>query len=248
MRLATVVTTTRIPHLRASAEAGQARPALMPSESVENYLKAIYQIESRSGERVKTKDVAAELNLSMPSVTSMMRSLSNQGMLDYVPYQGVRLTEQGHRAALKVIRRHRLLEVFLNETLGMTWSEVHEEAELLEHALSDKLTDRIDAFLGHPVADPHGDPIPTRDGVMPAQRGQALVGLAEDTHAVVARVLSQETAFLRYLASKGLQPGAQFVITEVAPFHGPITLQVAGRDAPVSLSVEASRLLLVEPV
>ncbi len=221
----------------------------MPSESVENYLKAIYRLEERAGQgRVKNKDIAGRLSLALPSVTSMLKSLASQELLDYVPYQGVRLTETGRRAALKVIRRHRLLELFLIETLQMTWSEVHDEAERLEHALSDRLTDRIDAFLGHPTCDPHGDPIPTRDGVMPKLAGTQLDLMPEKAHVQVQRVMTQDTAFLRYLSSKGLTLNARMRILEVAPFDGPITVQVTDRPNPVSLSVEAARLLLVAKV
>ena len=219
----------------------------MPSESVENYLKAIYGLEQVAGEgRVKNKDIAGALSLALPSVTSMIKSLASHELLDYVPYQGVRLTEKGRRAALKVIRRHRLLELFLIETLGMTWSEVHEEAERLEHALSDHLTDRIDAFLGHPTMDPHGDPIPTRDGVMPAQSGVLLVNIPQGERAQVLRVLTQETDFLKYLASKGLILGAELEVVEVAPFQGPITVRVEGKTKHVSLSVEAAKMLLLD--
>ncbi len=218
----------------------------MPSESVENYLKAIYRLEQGVGEgRVKNKDIAQELALALPSVTSMLKALASQSLIDYVPYQGVLLTIEGQRAALRVIRRHRLLELFLIETLQMGWSEVHEEAERLEHALSDSLTDRIDAFLGHPTMDPHGDPIPTRDGVMPEVRGALLVELPEGGHGLLLRVLTQDTPFLQYLATKGLVIGAALKVQEVAPFRGPITVRVEGREGLVSLSVEAAGLLLV---
>lgn len=220
----------------------------MPTPSVENYLKTIYKLQQRStDERVKNKQIADALSLALPSVTSMLKSLTAQGMLDYVPYQGVHLTDKGQHAALKVIRRHRLLELFLIETLGMTWAEVHEEAELLEHALSDKLTDRIDSFLGEPQMDPHGDPIPTRDGVMPQQIGQPLETLDEGATATIQRVLSQHGPFLEYLGEKGLTPGARLLVTEVAPFRGPLTLQLLPQGEVVSVSRETARLLKVRP-
>jgi DtxR family Mn-dependent transcriptional regulator len=177
----------------------------------------------------------------------MLKALTGQGMLDYIPYQGVHLTEEGRHAALQVIRRHRLLELFLIETLGMTWSEVHEEAELLEHALSDKLTDRIDAFLGEPRHDPHGDPIPTRDGVMPRQKGQPLETLCEGAEAVIQRVMTQHSPMLDYFDEKGLVPGARLRVIEVAPFRGPLTVELVGRGLRVSVSLETARLLKVRP-
>ncbi len=222
----------------------------MPSESVENYLKAIYMLHQRgeADARVKNKDIAETLSLALPSVTSMLKALAERTLLDYVPYQGVILTLEGRRAALKVIRRHRLLELFLHETLELTWSEVHDEAELLEHALSDKLTDRIDAFLGYPTSDPHGDPIPTRDGVVPELQGRSLVGVPVGSTATVQRVLTQDSAFLEYLASKGVIINAHVRVREVAPFEGPIVLEVGPDAAAVPLSRDAARLLMVKIV
>ena len=222
----------------------------MPSESVENYLKAIYMLQQRSPDdaRVKNKDIAEVLGHALPSVTSMLKALAERGQIDYVPYQGVVLTTGGRRAALRVIRRHRLLELFLHETLDLTWSEVHDEAELLEHALSDKLTNRIDAFLGYPTSDPHGDPIPTQDGVVPDLQGRSLVGVPVGSSASIQRVLTQDTAFLEYLSSKGVIINARVYVSEVAPFDGPIVLQVGAERVPVPLSRDSARLLLVKVI
>jgi DtxR family Mn-dependent transcriptional regulator len=218
----------------------------MPTPSVENYLKAIYALQQEAGEeRVKNGQIADALSLALPSVTSMLKALTAQGMLDYVPYQGVRLTEEGQRAALKVVRRHRLLEQFLIQTLGMSWTEVHEEAELLEHALSDKLTDRIDAFLGYPTSDPHGDPIPSSSGELPTQEGELLAVLAAAQDVQVVRVLSQHGPFLEYLGSKGLVPGAWLRLVEVTPFQGPLIVRVARTQELVSVSRETALLLKV---
>lgn len=219
----------------------------MPSESVENYLKAIYKLQQRgeANSRVKNKDIAEALSLALPSVTSMLKALAERDLLDYVPYQGVLLTPAGTRAALKVIRRHRLLELFLHETLALTWSEVHDEAELLEHALSDKLTDRIDAHLGYPTSDPHGDPIPTRDGVVPELQGRSLVGVPVGSTATIQRVLTQDTAFLEYLTSKGIIINARVKVQEIAPFEGPIVLQLEAEERAVPLSRDSARLLMV---
>lgn len=221
----------------------------MPSDSIENYLKTIHKLSQASGpERVKTKDIADRLELSLPSVTSMLKTLSRQGYLDYVPYQGVHLTDAGHIAALKVVRKHRLIELFLLRTLDMDWSEVHEEAELLEHALSDKLTDRIDAFLGFPRHDPHGDPIPHRDGTIPESIGMLLteVGLAQPM--AIHRVLTQNSEVLRYLDDKGINLGARLAVVELAPFGGPVTVEVDGREGRVSLSRQMAELLVVSGV
>lgn len=221
----------------------------MASPSVENYLKIIYKLAQQdSNARVKTKDIADRLELALPSVTSMLKALARQGLLDYVPYQGVHLTPEGQRAALQVIRKHRLIELFLVRTLDLDWSEVHEEAELLEHALSDKLTERIDAFLGFPRRDPHGDPIPTPDGQLPAPSGTLITELNPHQPALIHRVLTQDSDLLRYLHDKGLQIGAQVTVDEFAPFGGPVTLQILSRDTPLSLSRHTAELLLVTPL
>ena len=219
----------------------------MTSASVENYLKAIYKLQTvQKDTRVKTKAIADTLDLALPSVTSMLKALSVQGLLDYIPYQGVRLTDDGRLNALKVIRKHRLIELFLMETLGLDWSEVHAEAELLEHAMSEKLTERIDAFLGYPKLDPHGDPIPSREGVMPdALEHQNLCEADLLVTLTLRRVLTQDRDFLTYLNDKGLTLGAHLTIIERAPFGGPITLKVDGQHRDVSLSLDTAGLLLV---
>ncbi|MEO1269311.1 MAG: metal-dependent transcriptional regulator [Myxococcota bacterium] len=217
----------------------------MTSASVENYLKAIYRLQGDGDSRVKTKAIADRLDLALPSVTSMLKTLADQNYVHYVPYQGVRLSEPGRLAALGVIRKHRLIELFLMETLEMDWSEVHAEAELLEHAMSEKLTDRIDAFLGYPTLDPHGDPIPTREGVMPELGGRSLHEVDRGERVVIRRVLTQDRAFLTYLNQKGLVLDAQVDVVERAPFEGPITVQVEGQDNSVSLSHATAGLILV---
>ncbi len=220
----------------------------MASPSVENYLKIIYKLAQQSPDaRVKTKDIADHLELALPSVTSMLKALARQRLLDYIPYQGVHLTDDGLRAALRVIRKHRLIELFLVRTLDLDWSEVHEEAELLEHALSDKLTDRIDAFLGFPRRDPHGDPIPTPEGLLPEQRGTLLTEIDLHQPAAVQRVLTQDSELLRYLHEQGLQIGALVCVEELAPFGGPVTLSIQGRPRHLSLSRHTAELLLVSP-
>src|SRR5690606_19182867 len=184
----------------------------MSTISIENYLKAIFKLEQQLREvddRVKSKDIALALEIAQPSVTSMLKTLSGQSMIDYIPYQGVRMTDEGRRAALEVIRRHRLVEVFLIEKLGLSWDEVHQEAEALEHAMSAKVTNRLEEFLGYPTHDPHGDPIPSREGVLPEVIGQALALCEPPGTYDVSRVLDQSPEFLRYLDDLGLVPGAR---------------------------------------
>ena len=153
----------------------------MPSLTVENYVKTISLIAARKvgGEAVGTGELAQALSVSPGTVTGMLKTLSEANLATYTPYEGARLTPAGERLALKVIRRHRLLELFLVQTLDMPWDEVHEEAEHMEHAVSERLIDRIDAFLGHPAVDPHGDPIPRADGSLPEPEGTPLARLAE---------------------------------------------------------------------
>lgn len=163
--------------------------------------------------------------------------------MDYRPYQGVELTEAGEEAALRVLRNHRLVELFLVRTLGFTWDEVHIEAERLEHAMSDKLADRIDAFLGFPRVDPHGDPIPTRDGRIEPTAGQPLHALAEGDAGVIERVLDQDPDLLRYLDGLGLRPGARVTLDGADPFDGPLHLTTLGGKVAISRSV-GERLLV----
>lgn len=204
----------------------------MPSTSVENYLKAIYQLQRRGEGRVKTKALADHLGLSLPSVTSMMKALADASLVDYRPYQGVELTASGEEAALRVLRNHRLVELFLVKTLGFSWDEVHVEAERLEHAVSEKLADRIDAFLGHPRFDPHGDPIPTRDGRVESLSGTPLSQLGTDREATVVRVLDQDPALLRFLDAHGLRPGVQVILRAADPFGGSLHVELShGRVA-----------------
>jgi DtxR family Mn-dependent transcriptional regulator len=151
----------------------------VPSLTVENYVKAIYLIAARNGGRAAgTGEVAHALSVSPGTVTGMLKTLSEADLATYTPYEGARLTPSGQRLALKVLRRHRLLELFLAQTLDMTWDEVHEEAEHMEHAASERLIDRIDAYLGHPAVDPHGDPIPRADGSLTEPEGRPAGRLA----------------------------------------------------------------------
>ncbi len=219
----------------------------MPTQSVENYLKAVYHLQSDvdHDDRVKTKEMAEQLDISLPSVTSMLKSLAEEGLVDYRPYRGVRLTETGIKAALRVIRNHRLIEVFLVHTLGYGWDEVHDEAERLEHSVSEKLVSRIDDFLGHPKFDPHGDPIPSAEGEIHRPEAMPLSDAIPGSQYRVERVLDQEPEVLRYLDKIGLTPSETFEVVEILSFDGQMFLDIDGEHAAISRSL-ASRLLVTE--
>jgi DtxR family Mn-dependent transcriptional regulator len=222
----------------------------LPSLTIENYLKTIYLICSRQGEQAAaTGAIAAALEVSPGSVTSMLKTLHESGLAEYAPYEGVRLTSRGRELALKVLRRHRLIELFLVKTLGMSWDEVHEEAEHMEHTVSDRLINRIDQFLGYPETDPHGDPIPKADGVMPLMPSTATHSLAECPAGAgfkLARVLDQSPEFLRYLSAAGLDLGAEGHVTANQREGGIVSVRLADQEA--TLSHEAASKLMVHPL
>lgn len=197
------------------------------SGPVEDYLKAIYDLE-REGEPATTNDIAERLAISPASVSGMMRRLADQRLITHEPYRGVRLTAGGRRAALRTLRRHRILECYLIEVLGYPWDGVHEEAERLEHAASEALIERMAEALGDPVLDPHGAPIPTRDGRVEELTLRTLAQVATGEQVRVRRVEDQDAARLRYLAELGIRPGALVRILDRAPFNGPMTLWVDG--------------------
>ena len=195
------------------------------SGPVEDYLKVIYDLE-RVGEPAATNDIAERLAISPASVSGMMRRLADQRLITHEPYRGVRLTDSGRRAALRTLRRHRILECYLTEVLGYPWDGVHEEAERLEHAASEELIERMARALGDPVQDPHGAPIPTRDGRVEEQSLRTLATAATGERVRVRRVQDEDAPRLRYLAELGIRPGAVLRILDRAPFDGPMTLWV----------------------
>jgi DtxR family Mn-dependent transcriptional regulator len=199
------------------------------SAPVEDYLKAIYDLAGREG-TASTNDVAARLGVAPASVTGMIRRLSEQGLLEYERYRGVRLSESGRLVALRTIRRHRIIESYLTERLGYAWDRVHDEAERLEHAASDELVERMAAALGNPTADPHGAPIPTVDGRVDERRHQTLAELEVGERARMVRVSDKNPGLLRYLAEIDLTPGAEVQVLARAPFDGPLTLAVGGAE------------------
>jgi DtxR family Mn-dependent transcriptional regulator len=205
------------------------------SGPVEDYLKAIYDLEL-VGAPASTNDIADRLAISPASVSGMVRRLADQGLITHEPYRGVRLTSEGRRAALRTLRRHRILECYLTEVLGYPWDRVHEEAERLEHAASEELVERMATALGDPAQDPHGAPIPTRDGRVDEASLRTLADAAVGERVLVRRVDDKEAERLRYLAELGIMPGALVRILDRAPFDGPITLWV---DSPGGGSARA---------
>ncbi len=216
--------------------------------NVEDYLKAILVAEQRlsHGELVSMGQVAAALGVAPGTVTSMVKTLRKGGLVTYEPYSGVRLTGEGRQLGLHVLRRHRLIELFLVEVLGLDWSEVHEEAELLEHAMSDKLVDRIDNLLGNPRTDPHGDPIPDVAGELPAHPWINLSDFEAEGLVRIARVTDQDESFLRFAERCGLKPGSMASVAANDPAAGVVTLHPEGREA-VTLGREAAAKLWIEP-
>jgi DtxR family Mn-dependent transcriptional regulator len=197
--------------------------------SVEDYLKAIFAI-THEGQPATTSAIARSLDLSAPSVSSMIKRLSERGLVEYQPYKGVELTPAGRSTALRVLRRHRVIESYLVGFLGYTWDSVHDEAERLEHAVSDILVDRMAEALGDPQFDPHGDPIPAPDGTLAERQLTALPDLPVGTRATLRRVDTNDSDQLRYIGLFGLKPGTVFTVQAREPFQGPVTVSVAGQD------------------
>ena len=210
----------------------------MVSESAQDYLKAIWKLQAAHGEAT-TSALAGELDVSPASATAMLKKLDKLGLVQHEPYHGAQLTPAGERVALEVIRHHRLLELYLKEALGLSWDQVHVEAERLEHYLSDEVEARIDAALGYPTRDPHGDPIPTAELVLETGERRTLVDVAAGDEAVVRRVPDSDPELLRYLADLGLVPECPVVMIEQAPFEGPVTLEIDGRMHSIGRSVAA---------
>jgi len=219
----------------------------MASSTVEDYVKAIYllQQDAPTGEATVAR-LAATLGVTKGSVTAMVRKLRDARLANAKRYGGIALTPRGRTLAIDMIRRHRLIEVFLVETLGFDWSEVHEEAERLEHALSAKVLDRLDAFLQHPEIDPHGDPIPDAEGRLAASEFTPLGGLAKGDRGTVARIADQDPEFLAFAAEHGLRPGTTIAVVEVVPAAESITVR-PHRKPSVTLSQAAANRIHVEP-
>jgi DtxR family Mn-dependent transcriptional regulator len=200
------------------------------TSSIQDYAKAVYALEARAGGAVSTNDLAERLGVTPGSVSAMLRKLSDVGLLEHEPYHGVRLTEQGRRVALEVLRHHRLIELFLAEELGMPWDRVHAEAEVLEHVLSEELEQLISARLGDPALDPHGDPIPTPALKIEESDTRSLAELPAGTSGRFVRVSDSNPEMLRYLAQHGISIGDPLQVTGRQPFGGPVFVKVGERE------------------
>jgi DtxR family Mn-dependent transcriptional regulator len=228
---------------RGGARPKRTTPSL--TAPAEDYLKAIYDLE-RSGNAAGTNEIAAQLAIAPASVSGMVRRLAEQGLIEHERYHGVRLTDAGRRAALRTLRRHRIIEAYLAQALGYAWDRVHDEAERLEHAASDELIDRMAAAIGEPAQDPHGAPIPTREGSVEEPQLTSIDELSVGARARIRRVSDRDADRLRYLAELGMTPGATFDVTAREPFDGPITIRLDdGSERSVGRSL--ARQVLVEP-
>jgi len=216
----------------------------MLSEAVQDYLKTIYKLQEQGG-AVSTSALAEAMGVAAASATGMVKKLAGLKLARHNPYQGVILTKAGEKMALEVIRHHRLLELYLAEALGYSWDKVHEEAERLEHVISEEFEEKIFEALGRPTRDPHGDPIPTKDGTLVAGSHERLSDMEPGATGVIRRVSDRNAEMLRYLALRGLVPDATVQVVEKAPFNGPITVKtgetahVLGRDLASHIHVES---------
>jgi DtxR family Mn-dependent transcriptional regulator len=209
----------------------------MVSESAQDYLKAIWKLQR--SDKMSTTALAEALGVSPASATAMLKKLATLGLVVHERYHGATLTPTGERMALEVVRHHRLLELYLMEALGLSWDQVHDEAEQLEHHLSDELEARIDRALGFPTRDPHGDPIPSPELLLQSDEMVCLSDLEAGSMTVVRRVPDGDPELLRYLASLGLVPAEEVTIVEQAPFDGPVTVEVRGARHAIGRSLAA---------
>ncbi len=206
------------------------------SQSVEDYLKAIYILETE-GEGATTTNIAENLQVSNASVTNMLKRLATMNFIEHKSYKGAQLTETGTKIALEILRHHRLLELYLKEIMGYSWDEVHDEAEKLEHHISEQFEDKIAELLDHPTHDPHGDPIPSKDGVMPEIASLSVCDAEEGKSYLIGRVKDQDPELLRYLEKSGVIPGVKIKILEKAPFEGPIKVLLENEEFTFGYSI-----------
>src|SRR6266511_2932945 len=220
---------------------------MLPSSTVENYLKAIFIGVGQlpAGQRLpRMGQLAASLSVAPGTATTMVKALAESGLVQYEPYNGVRLTAAGSRLAALVLRRHRLIELFLVQMLGLRWDEVHEEAEQLEHVVSDRLIERIDEMLGHPEVDPHGDPIPTRDGELISPELDTLLTCPLHTRVTITRVTDQDAAFLRFIENSALKPGQAIEVEARDDAAHSVRVKLPNDQQMTSGTRAASRLLV----
>lgn len=218
------------------------------SSTIENYLKAILSLSQQTGcgERVQTGDLAERLSVTSGTVTTMMKHLAARELVDYMPRQGIKLTSTGQDAATEVLRRHRLVELFLVEVMHLDWAEVDEEAEVLEHVVSDRMLARMDEMLGYPTHDPHGDPIPTKAGEIPTQELTPLAECEAGDYRI-ARILGDDPPFLNWLKERALVPGSALCVGERDDFAGTITVSPCDSTAPLHIGIDSATRLLLTP-
>jgi len=216
-----------------------------PSSSVGDYLKAVWELAVDSGGAASTKGVAARLSVSPASVSNMFARLQEMGLVRYERYRGATLTERGRKEALRLVRRHRLIEIFLLEHLGYDWQEVHEEAERLEHAVSDAFTERLAALLGHPDHDPHGDPIPSAEGALEVDDSFALSHAASGQRLRISKVRDEDAAMLDYLGDRKLVPGRRLKVREVRSLDGVVIVEDEDEEV-FALGEPLARSIFVE--
>jgi DtxR family Mn-dependent transcriptional regulator len=218
------------------------------SAAVEDYAKAIYALEQRGDGAVTTNALAERLGVTPGSASGMVRKLDELGLVTHVPYRGVALTEPGRKVALEVLRHHRLLELYLAESLGLPWDRVHAEAEVLEHHISEELEELIAAKLGHPTHDPHGDPIPTRELTIEERPSERLAALEPGARGRFVRVSDQDPEMLRYLDERGIRPGDAFEVVDRQPFGGPLFVRFGDDEVVHVLGGELAAAMRVEVV
>ena len=212
------------------------------SRAMEDYMKAIYNLHGQN-QQVPTSVLAEDMQVAPASVTNMCKKLAELKLVEYEPYQGVKFTPTGQKLALEIIRHHRLIELYLAEALGVPWDQVHEEAEKLEHVISEDLEDRMAAALGDPKFDPHGAPIPSRSGEMFRQESGRLVDMKVGDALVVVEVDDKDPELLRYLGELGIYPGTKILLMVQAPFEGPLTLNIGNQEH--NLGYQAAKSIMV---
>jgi DtxR family Mn-dependent transcriptional regulator len=234
-----------MPRIEALEPGSSSQRDALNHQAIEDYVKTIYML-AETESPVSTSRIAEARQVKAGSVTNMLQRLDKLKLVHYEKHYGVTLTDAGKHIALEVLRHHRLIELYLIEALGFSWDEVHEQADILEHVISEKLEERIAAALGYPEFDPHGDPIPGKDGTIVARDTQTLASLPVGKKATVARIFDDESKMLRYLAELGLVPGTAVHITHIAPFDGPITIVLNGESKVIGQAVAQAVLVILE--
>lgn len=212
------------------------------TDSIEDYLKAIHKVQKES-DAVSTSELAEHLDISPASVSGMTKKMADMNLVEHKPYEGVSLTEHGEKIALEVVRHHRLIERFLTEALDISWDQVHEEAERLEHVISEELEDRMEEFLDHPDTDPHGSPIPSREGTIERPPSKPLSEMDAGESALIYEVSDHDSDLLRYLAQKNLFPGTKVTYISEEPYSGGVNLEANGQN--ITIGSEAASYIQV---